>query len=88
MPKKRLRYNGPSSVIEIAETGQLVKAGTTVIVDEELAERLLEQGAEISLVLDADEETIRRTVTRPKDGVPWSAAGGSVPSDDDEEGSS
>ena len=90
MAKKRLRYNGPSPVVEIAETGDLVDRGATVVVDEELAERLLEQGAEISIEVEVDdngEETTVRTVTRPDEGAPWSAAGGPVPSDD-EEGSS
>ena len=85
MAKKRLRYNGPAPVIEIAETGDLVECGTTVVVDAELAERLLEQGAEITLEVGDDGATVR-TVTR-REGAPWSAAGGPAPPDD-KEGSS
>ena len=60
------------------------------MLDDQLAERLLEQGAEITIEVEVDqdgEETTVRTVTRPDEGAPWSAAGGPVPSDD-EQGSS
>lgn len=38
-----IRYVGPYDVVEIAATGQVCDRGGTVDVDDELAERLLEQ---------------------------------------------
>lgn len=81
MPKMRLRYDGPSAAVEIAETGDVVRRGTTVVVEEELGDRLLEQGCEIALVDSEDDDgnpTTERIVTR-LDGAPWSKAGGPVP---------